>query len=78
MEITPTAQEQGQLSIEEEFGSYIATTSQADADVLTFWELEHMRFPMIYLIAMDYLPVQPSSVPCEHIFLLSAETNTKK
>ncbi|KIK13802.1 hypothetical protein PISMIDRAFT_118193 [Pisolithus microcarpus 441] len=78
MEIMPTAQEQGQLSVEEEFGSYIATTSQADADVLAFWELERTRFPTIYCIAMDYLLVQPSSVPCEHIFSLSTETDTKK
>jgi hypothetical protein len=27
---------------------------------------------------MDYLPIQASSVPCEHIFLSSAETDTKK
>ncbi|KIK13447.1 hypothetical protein PISMIDRAFT_17981 [Pisolithus microcarpus 441] len=74
----PTAQEQGQLSIKEEFGSYITTTSQVDANVLTFWELECARFPMIYRIAMDYLLVQPSSVPCEHIFSSSTETNTKK
>ncbi|KIK16522.1 hypothetical protein PISMIDRAFT_15781 [Pisolithus microcarpus 441] len=74
----PMARERGQLSIKEEFGSYIATTSQVDADVLAFWELEHARFPMIYCITMDYLLVQPSSVPCECIFLLSAETDTKK
>ncbi|KAI5999086.1 hypothetical protein EDD15DRAFT_2363112 [Pisolithus albus] len=86
MEIMPMAQEQGQLSIKEEFGSYIATTSQADANVLAFWEGVELtsyiarahEVPMIYRIAMDYLPVQPSSVPCEHIFLSSAETDTKK
>jgi hypothetical protein len=27
---------------------------------------------------MDYLPVQGSSVPCERVFLSSAETDTKK
>jgi len=27
---------------------------------------------------MDYLPVQASSVPCEHIFSSAAETDTKK
>ncbi|KIK10995.1 hypothetical protein PISMIDRAFT_83750, partial [Pisolithus microcarpus 441] len=35
-------------------------------------------FPTIYHIAMDYLPVQPSSVPCECIFSSSTETDTKK
>jgi hypothetical protein len=27
---------------------------------------------------MDYLPIQASSVPCEHIFSLSAETDTRR
>jgi len=29
-------------------------------------------------MAMDYLPVQATSVPCEHIFSLSGETNTMR
>ena len=29
-------------------------------------------------MAMDYLPIQASSVPCERIFSSSAKTNTKK
>ena len=29
-------------------------------------------------MAMDYLPIQASSVPCKQIFSLSAETDTKK
>jgi hypothetical protein len=29
-------------------------------------------------MAMDYLPIQASAVPCERIFLSSAETDTKK
>jgi hypothetical protein len=29
-------------------------------------------------MAMDYLPIQASSVPCERIFSSSAETATKK
>jgi hypothetical protein len=35
-------------------------------------------FPTIFRIAMDYLPIQSSAVPCEHIFSSSAETDTKK
>jgi hypothetical protein len=27
---------------------------------------------------MDYLPVQASSVPCEHVFSSAGETDTKK
>ena len=29
-------------------------------------------------MAMDYLPIQASAVPCEHVFSSSAETGTKK
>ena len=29
-------------------------------------------------MAMDYLPIQASAVPCECIFLSSAETDTKR
>jgi hypothetical protein len=29
-------------------------------------------------MAMDYLPIQASAVPCEHVFSSSAETDTKR
>ncbi|KIK11621.1 hypothetical protein PISMIDRAFT_75241, partial [Pisolithus microcarpus 441] len=35
-------------------------------------------YPTLFLMAMDYLPIQGSAVPCEWIFSLSAETNMKK
>jgi len=33
---------------------------------------------MLFLMAIDYLPIQASSVPCERIFSLSSETDTKR
>lgn len=35
-------------------------------------------FPTIYKLAMDFLPIQASSVPCEHVFSSSSDTFTKK
>ncbi|KIK19101.1 hypothetical protein PISMIDRAFT_108373 [Pisolithus microcarpus 441] len=35
-------------------------------------------FPTLYHMAMDYLPIQGSAVPCKQIFSSSVETDTKK
>jgi hypothetical protein len=35
-------------------------------------------YPIIFVIAMDHIPIQSSSVPCERAFSSSAETDTKK
>ncbi|KIK24282.1 hypothetical protein PISMIDRAFT_82657, partial [Pisolithus microcarpus 441] len=35
-------------------------------------------YPTLFLMAMDYLPIQGSAVPCEWIFLSSAKMDTKK
>lgn len=35
-------------------------------------------FPTLYAMAMDYLPIQATAVPCEWIFSSSAETDTKR
>jgi hypothetical protein len=41
-------------------------------------QMKRKTFPTIFRIAMDYLPIQASAVPCERIFSSSAETDTKK
>ncbi|KIK14997.1 hypothetical protein PISMIDRAFT_72855, partial [Pisolithus microcarpus 441] len=68
-----------QQSVREEYqlyidGGYVPETT----DPLKFWEVNRMRFPTLFAIAMDYLPIQASSVPCKRVFSSSAETDTKK
>lgn len=40
--------------------------------------MKREAYPTLFAMAMDYLPIQASSVPCEHVFSSSAETMTKK
>jgi hypothetical protein len=39
-------------------------------------QLRREEFPTIFAIAMDYLPIQASSVPCGRAFSSSSETDT--
>lgn len=41
-------------------------------------QLRQTSFPTLYAMAMDYLPIQASSVSCERVFSSSSETDTKK
>ena len=42
-----------------------------------YLQVSQSAYPTLFWITMDYLPIQVSSVPCEHVFLSSAETMTK-
>ncbi|EPS92713.1 hypothetical protein FOMPIDRAFT_1080322, partial [Fomitopsis schrenkii] len=35
-------------------------------------------WPILWRMAMDYLPVQATSVPCERLFSSAADTDTPK
>lgn len=38
----------------------------------------HLRYPTIFTLAMDILPIQGSSVPCERVFSSAKETLTDR
>jgi len=46
--------------------------------VQTLLQINEIRFPTFFAIALDYLPIQASAVPCERVFSSSAETDTKR
>ncbi|KAG5649309.1 hypothetical protein H0H81_004694 [Sphagnurus paluster] len=67
--------------INEEWNCYIADgliegAELDDLDLLRFWTNMKPKYPLLFRVALDVLPVQASSVPCERVFSSSKETNT--
>ncbi|KAF5373365.1 hypothetical protein D9757_009741 [Collybiopsis confluens] len=64
-------------SAEEEVDRYLAERSLATSSLL-YWQENCTRYPTIYKLAMDILPIQGTSVPSERVFSSAGETNTKR
>ncbi len=38
------------------------------------WQEHQIKWPTLFKLAMDLIPIQATSVPCEHVFSASKET----
>lgn len=50
----------------------------ADTDLITWWQDNGHVYPTVRRVALDYLPCQASSVPCERLFSGGGEIATKR
>ncbi|EDR05548.1 uncharacterized protein LACBIDRAFT_329551 [Laccaria bicolor S238N-H82] len=65
--------------VEEQFELYgNGTVSPRGMDIIGFWAISEETHQILYAMALDYLPIQASSVPSECVFSSSAETDTKR
>ena len=64
-----------------ELGRYLTDLPQyatSDMDVVKYWEENHRIYPTLGRIALDFLPCQASSVPCERLFSASKQVATDR
>ncbi|KAF8833041.1 hypothetical protein BDN67DRAFT_1018021 [Paxillus ammoniavirescens] len=60
--MTIWAEERVVQSIDQEYNVYSTSNlTHPNTNPLAFWELEQEHYPTIFQMAMDYLPIQPSS-----------------
>ncbi|EXX53756.1 hypothetical protein RirG_240960 [Rhizophagus irregularis DAOM 197198w] len=68
------------ISLEETFPEldrYLALLCDEKADPLLWWQAHQQEFPKLSLMARDYLCIQATSVACEQLFSVAANTITK-
>ncbi|GLB37207.1 putative hAT family C-terminal dimerisation region [Lyophyllum shimeji] len=66
---------------EEELRSYLKTVPKEvtkDTDIIEWWSKNQHKYPTLARIALDILPCQASSVPCERLFSGSKQTATDR
>ena len=60
---------QSPISSESEADKYLALQQcPKSTNPLTWWKSNEKEFPVLSIMAKDYLAVQASTVPCEQIF----------
>ncbi|KAL4262028.1 Zinc finger BED domain-containing [Pleurotus pulmonarius] len=64
-------------TLEAEVIAYLAET-QHGLSPIQYWQDNQARFPTIFSLAMDILPIQGSAVPCERVFSSAKETTTMR
>lgn len=52
--------------------------SQTSTGSVEFWQENQLRYPTIFKLALDILPIQGSAVPCERVFSSAKETMTDR
>ncbi|EDQ98471.1 uncharacterized protein LACBIDRAFT_335933 [Laccaria bicolor S238N-H82] len=78
LEVSGAPSPSGQ-GVEEQFELYgNGTVSPRGTDIIGFWAISEETHQILYTMALDYLPIQASSVPSECVFSSSAETDTKR
>ncbi|TFY51364.1 hypothetical protein EVJ58_g10610 [Rhodofomes roseus] len=68
-------------SVDRKYAEWVAKGREPEhEDVLLYWSNPNVKkqWPILWRIAMDYLPIQATSVPCERLFSSSADTDTLK
>ncbi|KIL56399.1 hypothetical protein M378DRAFT_188574 [Amanita muscaria Koide BX008] len=56
----------------------VLDSAEPDMDVVLHWQHHQSRYPTLALIALDILPCQASSVPCERLFSASKQVATDR
>jgi hypothetical protein len=64
-----------------ELGRYLCDNPEhasPEMDVVAYWQDNHRIYPTLGRMALDFLPCQASSVPCERLFSASKQTATDR
>ncbi|GBC41841.2 zinc finger BED domain-containing protein RICESLEEPER 2-like [Rhizophagus irregularis DAOM 181602=DAOM 197198] len=60
-----------------EIERYLALPCNGNVEVLLWWQAHTVEFPVLSLMARDYLAIQSTSVACEQAFSVAGNTITK-